>query len=78
VGGSSAINSHGVVFLNHEWRDRLAEELLSDLGRAEWSSQGMRDCYTRYQTGSFEPRVDADIGCLDRVQTSYPLTMDVL
>ena len=35
VGGSSAINSHSVVFLNYEWHDRLAEELLSDSGRAE-------------------------------------------
>jgi choline dehydrogenase-like flavoprotein len=78
VGGSSAINSHSVVFPNYEWHDRIAEELLSDSGRTEWSSQGMRDCYRRWQTGSSETKVNANIECLDRVQTSWPPTMDVL
>lgn len=78
VGGSSAINSHSVVFPNYEWHDRLAEELLSGPGRAEWSSQGMRDCYRRWQAESSGPRVNDDVGSLDRVQTSYPRTMDFL
>lgn len=78
VGGSSAINSHSVVFPNYEWHDRLAEDLLSDSGRAEWSSQGMRDCYRRWQNRSSGVRVNDDVGSLDRVQVSYPRTMDVL
>ena len=78
VGGTSAINSHSVVFPNYEWHDRLAEELLSGSGRAEWSSQGMRDCYRRWQAQSSGPRVNDDVESLDRVQTSYPRTMDVL
>jgi choline dehydrogenase-like flavoprotein len=81
VGGTSAINSHSVVFPNYEWHDRLAEELLSESGRAEWSAQGMKDCYERWQqVESSRPSVDDDAGSgsLDRVQTSYPRTMDVL
>ena len=78
MGGSSAINSHSVVFPNYEWHDRLAEELLSDSGRAEWSSEGMRDCYRRWQAESPRPRVDEDGESLDRVQTSYPRTLDLL
>lgn len=78
VGGSSAINSHSVVFPNHEWHDRIAEELLSDPGRTEWSSEGMRDCYRRWQAESSGPRVDQDVVSLGRVQTSYPRTMDIL
>jgi choline dehydrogenase-like flavoprotein len=78
VGGSSAINSHSVVFPNYEWHDRLAEELLSDSGRAEWSSHGMKDCYRRWEAEGSEPRVNDDVGSLDRVQTSYPRTMDFL
>ena len=78
VGGSSAINSHSIVFPNYEWHDRLAEELLSDSGRAEWSSQSMRSCYQRWQTESSGLRVDEEVGSLDRVQASYPRTMDVL
>ncbi|CAO2654094.1 Nn.00g108270.m01.CDS01 [Neocucurbitaria sp. VM-36] len=78
VGGSSAINSHSVVFPNYEWHDRLAEELLSGSGKAEWSSQGMRDCYRRWQAKSSGLKVIDDVGSLDRVQTSYPRTIDVL
>jgi choline dehydrogenase-like flavoprotein len=78
VGGTSAINSHSVVFPNYEWQDRLAEELLSDSGRAEWSSQAMKDCYQRWQAEGSEPTVNDDVGSLDRVQTSYPRTMDFL
>ena len=78
VGGSSAINSHSVVFPNYEWHDRLAEELLSGSGRTEWNSQGMRDCYRRWQVESSGAKVDDDVGALDHVQTSYPRTIDVL
>ena len=75
VGGSSAINSHSVVFPNHEWHDRIAEELLSGPGSEEWSSQGMRGCYSRWQAEQSRPRVNDDV---DRVQTSYPCTMGLL
>jgi choline dehydrogenase-like flavoprotein len=78
VGGSSAINSHSVVFPNHEWHDRLAEELLPDSRRAGWSAEGMRDCYRRWQAESSDSKVNDDVGSLDRVQTSYPHTMDIL
>jgi choline dehydrogenase-like flavoprotein len=78
VGGTSAINSHSVVFPNHEWHDRLAQELLSDTDRAEWSSEGMKDCYKRWQTERSGPTVEEDVGPLDHVQTSFPRTMGVL
>ena len=78
VGGTSAINSHSVVFPNHEWHDRMAEELLSESGKAEWGSLGMRDCYKRWQAESSGPRVMDDAGSLNHVQTSYPRTMSVL
>ncbi|KAL1862717.1 hypothetical protein Daus18300_008361 [Diaporthe australafricana] len=78
VGGTSAINSHSVVFPNHEWQDRLAEELLSGSVRADWSSQGMKDCYRRWQTESSEPGVNDDVGSQDRVQTSFPRALDDL
>jgi choline dehydrogenase-like flavoprotein len=78
VGGSSAINNHSVVFPNYEWHDRIAEELLSDSGREEWTSQGMKDCYRRWQAEHSGPRVNGDVGPLDRAQISYPRTMDLL
>ncbi|KAF4548878.1 GMC oxidoreductase-like protein 10 [Elsinoe fawcettii] len=78
VGGTSAINSHSVVFPNHEWQDRIAEELLPELGRADWSSKGMQDCYRRWQTGTFGPGVDPEPGSSDYVTTSYPIAMDLL
>ena len=78
VGGSSAINSHSVVFPNCEWQDRLAEELLSDAGRADWSSAGMRDCYRRWQADDAGPRVNDEGRSLDGVKTSCPSKLDVL
>ncbi|KAI2485683.1 GMC oxidoreductase [Pyrenophora tritici-repentis] len=78
VGGSSAINSHSVVFPNYEWHDRIAEELLSGSGRKEWASQGMRDCYKRWQTEQSGPTADNDVGSLDRVHTSFPRTMGLI
>jgi choline dehydrogenase-like flavoprotein len=78
VGGTSAINSHSLVFPNYEWHDRLSEQLIPDSGGAEWSSQGMRDCYMRWQAESSGSRVNDDVGSLDRVQTSYRRTTDAL
>jgi choline dehydrogenase-like flavoprotein len=75
VGGTSAINSHSVVFPNHEWHDRIAKDLLPEAGRADWSAGGMEDCYKRWQAEG--PGVKVDDG-LDRVQTSFPRTLDVL
>ena len=78
VGGTSAINSHSVVFPNYEWQDRIVEELLSDPGREEWSSQMMRDCYKRWQNEGSGPQVNDDEEHLDRVKTSFPKSIDVL
>jgi choline dehydrogenase-like flavoprotein len=71
VGGTSAINSHSVVFPNEEWQNRVAG-LVG--GGEEWSAEGMRGCYARWQEGA-EPKEKAD---LDRVQTSFPRKLDVL
>jgi hypothetical protein len=38
----------------------------------------MKDCYRRWEAEGSEQRVNDDVGSLDRVQTSYPRTMDVL
>lgn len=78
VGGTSAINSHSVVFPNHEWHDRIAEVLLSGPGRREWSSQGMEDCYERWQAESSGPRENSTGKSEDRIHTSFPQTMGVL
>jgi choline dehydrogenase-like flavoprotein len=78
VGGTSAINSHSVVFPNYEWQDRIARELLSESGREEWSSQGMKDCYKRWQNEGSGPRANDDEGSPERVQTSFPKSIDVL
>ena len=67
VGGSSAINSHSVVFPNSEWQDRIAEELLADSGRADWSSEGMRDCYQRWQAENSRLKESDGARLLDRV-----------
>lgn len=69
VGGTSTINSYSVVFLNHEWQDRVADELLSEAGRADWSAKGMENCYKRWQTENSATKVDDD---LDYVQTLFP------
>lgn len=78
VGGSSAINSHSVVFPNHEWHDRLAEELLPESGRVDWSAKGMKDCYRRWQTEDPDSRVNDNDGSSDVLKQSYPPTMDFL
>lgn len=75
VGGTSTINSHSVVFPNHEWQDRVADQLIAEAGRGDWSAKGMADCYKRWQTES--PRAKANDG-LDHVQTSFPRALDVL
>lgn len=76
VGGSSAINSHSVVYPNYEWHDCMAEQLLADSDRAEWSSRGMQDCYRRWESSG--PKTDGDMGSLNHVQTSSPRTMSIL
>lgn len=84
VGGTSAINSHSVVFPNREWQDRIAEELLAGVeGSEEWTAKGMEECYRRWQAeGSRSEQQgvsdDAAGPPLDRVQTSYPRKMDFL
>ncbi|KAF2152181.1 GMC oxidoreductase [Myriangium duriaei CBS 260.36] len=78
VGGTSAINSHSVVFPNREWHDRLAEELLAGPGRAVWSSQGMVDCYKRWQLETSGPIGNGHVGSLDSIKTSYPSSMELL
>jgi choline dehydrogenase-like flavoprotein len=78
VGGTSAINSHSVVFPNYEWQDKLAEELLPEPGKADWSSLGMEDCYRRWQSENSGPEARGDAELLDRVQTSFPRTLDTL
>ncbi|KAF3038699.1 hypothetical protein E8E12_008761 [Didymella heteroderae] len=75
VGGTSTINSHSIVFPNHEWQDRVANELLPEAGKADWSANGMADCYKRWQAESPGAKVDDD---LDHVQTSFPRALDVL
>lgn len=75
VGGTSTINSHSVVFPNHEWQDRVADELLPEAGRADWSATGMADCYKRWQAESPGPKIDDGN---DHVQTSFPRALDVL
>lgn len=78
VGGTSAINSHSVVFPNHEWQDRIAEELLPDTGREEWKVDGMRKCYGRWQNESLGGKKNTDERPQDRVQTSFPRSLDTL
>ncbi|KAF3034571.1 hypothetical protein E8E11_004861 [Didymella keratinophila] len=75
VGGTSTINSHSVVFPNHEWQNRVAYELLPEAGRADWSTKGMVDCYKRWQVES--PGAKVNDG-LDHVQTSFPKVLDML
>ncbi|OAK95280.1 alcohol oxidase [Phaeosphaeriaceae sp. SRC1lsM3a] len=77
VGGTSAINSHSVVFPNIEWHDRIANELLPDDGREEWASQRMRDCYERFQHVQSGAAND-DAASEERVQVSRPRTLDFL
>ncbi|TKX20380.1 GMC oxidoreductase-like protein 10 [Elsinoe australis] len=78
VGGSSAINSHSVVFPNYEWHDRIVDELLPKSAKADWSAQGMKECYSRWQNESSGSKANGDAGSFNRVQTSHPRTLDVL
>jgi choline dehydrogenase-like flavoprotein len=73
VGGTSAINSHSVVFPNTEWQDRIAEDLLPGYGKRDWSSEGMRNCYAQWQSERTGISVDEDA-----VQTSFPRNIDFL
>lgn len=78
VGGTSAINSHSVVFPSYEWHDRFAEKLLSDSGRSEWTSKNMADCYQRWQSGKSNSTTNNHVGLLDGVITSFPAKQDIL
>lgn len=77
VGGTSAINSHSVVFPSTTWHDRIANELLPEQGREEWTSQSMRDCYKRFQHVQ-SAATTADSNYDERVQVSRPLNLDFL
>ena len=72
VGGTSAINSHSVVFPNREWQNRVAGELLEE-GGSEWESERMEGCYSRWWKGDGKDESD-----LDRVRTSHPAALDEL
>ena len=75
VGGTSAINSHSIVFPNEEWQDRIAG-LLGDEGK-EWSASAMQDCYKRWQAE--EPQGESKVfGTEGRVKTSFPKELDML
>lgn len=74
VGGTSAINSHSIVFPNTEWQDRIAG-LLGDEGK-NWSASAMRDCYKRWQVE--EPQSGLEVGMEERVKTSFPKELDML
>lgn len=72
VGGTSAINSHSVVFPNREWQDRIAG-LLDSEWREQWTADGMGDCYERWCVEGRGPKEDEEC-----VKTSFPKTLDVL
>lgn len=78
VGGTSAINSHSVVFPNREWQDRIAEELLPEADREEWMAERMKDHYARWQNEGSGPRKENGDCFEDRVQTSFPRNFDAL
>nr|OQO30967.1 hypothetical protein B0A51_01772 [Rachicladosporium sp. CCFEE 5018] len=75
AGGTSAINSHSVVFPSYEWQDRIANDLLPKSGKADWSAQGMEDCYERWHTVTSR---ESDGGSDERIRTSYPHELDEL
>jgi len=80
VGGTSAVNSHSVVFPNREWQERVAGGLLGvgdEVGRREWGGEGMEGCYGRWWRGEGEGDENGEPG-LDRVRTSYPKVWDGL
>lgn len=69
VGGTSAINSHSVVYPNREWQDRVAGLLGND--GSEWRAEKMEDAYERWQSEGSEAGGE-------RIRTSYPKSLDVL
>ena len=75
VGGTSAINSHSIVFPNEEWQDRVAG-LLGDEGE-EWSASAMQDCYERWQAEEQQGGSKV-FGTEGRVKTSFPKELDML
>lgn len=79
VGGTSAINSHSIVFPNEEWQDRIAGLLSDEEEAREWGTQGMRECYERWQAeGPTAVVNDGKKGAQERVKTSFPRQLDVL
>lgn len=78
VGGTSAINSHSVVYPNHEWQDRIAEDLLPEEGRANWTAQAMQSCYARWEDRGTGLGAKDDTESLDRLRTSFPPSLDSL
>nr|OQO29293.1 hypothetical protein B0A51_04087 [Rachicladosporium sp. CCFEE 5018] len=75
AGGTSAINSHSVVFPNHEWQDRIAMDLLPESAKADWSAHGMQDCYDRWHVVTDR---ENDGGSEERIRTCYPHELDEL
>ncbi|KAJ8111748.1 hypothetical protein OPT61_g5727 [Boeremia exigua] len=72
VGGTSAINSHSVVFPNREWQDRVAS-LLNDEDRQEWTAEAMENCYQRWQDAGNGPESEEE-----RIKVSFPRKLDAL
>ncbi|KAK6426152.1 hypothetical protein LTR95_016150, partial [Oleoguttula sp. CCFEE 5521] len=75
AGGTSAINSHSVVFPNHEWQDRIANDLLPESAKADWSARGMKDCYERWHVVTDRENGG---GSEEGIRTSYPRELDEL
>lgn len=69
VGGTSAINSHSVVYPNREWQDRVAG-FLDGEQKEQWTAEGMGDCYERWRA--------KETGGGEFVVTSFPQSLDVL
>lgn len=78
VGGTSATNSHSVVYPSYEWHDRIAEELLPEAGRGDWSSKGMQECYKRWQMELSKRGLKDKENSRDHIKTSYPRYLDFL
>ena len=87
IGGSSAINSHSLVYPNKAMHDAWAE--ISGDGR--WSWEGVKDCYRKFQEvqiplstekGGTRTSVTVDgggiVGLGGPIQASYPRQLNVL
>lgn len=81
IGGSSAINSHSLVYPNQEMHDAWAELVGDD----EWSWKGMENCYRIFQEELFSeklydghPAKDRLTGEKGPVKASYPVQLSRL